>query len=876
MPAGFTDALRDRYTFERELGQGGMATVYLAQDLKHKRPVALKLLRAEYAQALGPARFRREIETAARLQHPHICAVYDSGEVAGHLWFTMPYVRGQSLRELLQQHGRLPVDQVLRIVREAAQGLQYAHEEGVVHRDIKPENILLSRDGVTLLADFGIARPLDSSEDHHLTRGGVAVGTPAYMAPEQAMGETSVDGRADQYSLAVTCYEMLAGAPPFVAATAAAVFATRLRDPTPSARTSRPEVSPAVDQALQRALSVEPADRFETIAEFARSLESPTTVSAPIPESTPSRRRIGLVLVLLALLVLLGAGSFLARWQSPAPVTVAKSATPKVLAVLPFENLGDSSDRYFADGVTDEVRTKLAQVGGLEVIARSSSVEYRETAKRPQDIARELGADYLLTGTVRWEKRPGKASRVRVIPELVEVRMGSAPRTRWGQQFDAALTDVFAVQADIAGKVANALDLALGAGTRERFAAKPTQDLDAYTAYLRGKELRAGERSPEAQRAAIIELQRAVTLDSTFAAAWAELAMTQLAAFRMGGSQSADADAAGESVQRAKALAPDLPDTRAATGSYQLIARGNPEAALAEYAAGLKIAPGRGDLLDFQAEAHLELGRWKEAIADLEHAARLDPRSPNVLGSLGDVYARARRYPEARNAIARARALRPSSMSLAYTRARIAAAEGDLNGVHQILGSMEDVLGRRAVVAFAALREDLIWTLDEERLRMLLQLTPADLDGGRADWSLAVAETHWLRGDQALARAYGDTAVAEYARLLAGWGTRYGRAQLIALKGMALGYAGRPAEGIVECRRALQLEPLSTGRSAPYIAYLLARNLVLAGDPERAVDQLEAILQVPDYVSSGWLRIDRTLERLRGNARFRQLSGSER
>ena len=261
--------------------------------------------------------------------------------------------------------------------------------------------------------------------------------------------------------------------------------------------------------------------------------------------------------------------------------------------MLPFENLGDSADAYFADGVTDEVRTKLAQVGGLEVIARSSSNEYRDSGKPPEEIARELGADYLLTGTVRWEKPPGGASRVRVIPELVDVRPGHAPRTRWGQQFDAAITDVFAVQADIAGQVANALNLAISAGTLERLAALPTRSIEAYTAYLRGKELRAGERSPETLRAALAQFARAVALDSRFAAAWAELGLAQLDAFRHGGSQSKDAEAAGRSVERAMALAPQSPDTRLASGWHQLVARGNPVERWPSTAPGCSLAGPR-------------------------------------------------------------------------------------------------------------------------------------------------------------------------------------------------------------------------------------------------------------------------------------------
>ena len=874
LPADVVDALRDEYALERVIGRGGMATVYLAQDLKHKRPVALKLLHPELSSSLGSRRFRLEIETAARLHHPHICAVYDSGEFPGvgngppRLWFTMPFVRGESLRERLRREGKLPIEQALRITREAAEALHYAHDEGVVHRDIKPENILLSDRGTTLVADFGVARPMGIGEGQHLTQAGLAVGTPTYMAPEQALAEGTVDARADQYALAATCYEMLAGAPPFTSPTAAAIIATRFREPTPSVRASRPEVSPPSDQALQRALALEPGDRFDSVAEFARSLVEETGAAVPAPR----HRRIVPVLG-AAVAAVVVAGGFLAWTGAGGSGTLGPSAAPKVLAVLPFENLGDSSDAYFADGVTDEVRTKLAQVGGLEVIARSSSNEYRHSGKPPQEIARELGADYLLSGTVRWEKPPGGASRVRVIPELVDVRPGQAPLTRWGQQFEAATTDVFAVQADIASQVASALDLALSAGTVERMAARPTRNVEAYTAYLRGKELRAGEHSPEALRAALAEFRGAVALDSRFAAAWAELGLAQLDAFRQGGSQSKDAEAAGRSVERASALAPESPDTRLASGWHQLIARGNPVGALAEYRAGLQISPGRADLLSATAAAEMSLGRWAEALIDLEHAARLDPRSPTVLGELSDVSARMGRLQEARTAIDRARELRPASMSLAYTNARIAAAEGDLDEVRAILQSMDAIHGPRAVVAYVALREDLIWALDDERQRLLLQLTPADLDGGKADWALALAETHWLRGEHSRARAYGNTAVTEFATLLYEWGDRAGRGQIMALRAMALAYAGRTAEATAEGEQASETQPPAEKVAGPYSRYLLARIYLLAGEPEKAMDRIEEILKVPDFFSPAWIRIDPTLAGLKRSARYREVVG---
>ena len=514
-------ALVGRYTLERELGRGGMSAVYLARDLKHDRPVAFKVLLPELAVTLGGNRFQREIRLAARLQHPHILPVHDSGETAGRLWFTMPFVDGESVRERLRREKRLPVEAALRITHDAAQALQYAHDQGVVHRDIKPENLLLTRDGNTLVADFGIARAMHGGEN--LTGTGASIGTPAYMSPEQANGEPT-DARTDVYSLGVVLFEMLTGKPPYTGATPMAIVAKWLTEPVPTVRAVRPEVPETVDEALRRALTQNPTERFATTADFVRALErgppGAGSTSGGAPAATPLEQSEAmpqrwLPAALLLAVLLLGVVGFFAWRGAAAPA----SAAPKVLAVLPFDNLGDSADAYFADGIADELRAKLSRLDGVQVIARGSSNQYRRTAKAPEEIARELGAGYLLTATVQWDKASGGPSRVRVSPELVEARTGV---TRWARPFDAAFTDVFSVQADIAGQVAGALHLALSDSSRARLAEVPTRNLEAYAHYLRSRELRSGEISPEALRGAIasgalvvlrywLELPRAMT-----------------------------------------------------------------------------------------------------------------------------------------------------------------------------------------------------------------------------------------------------------------------------------------------------------------------------------------------------------------------------
>ncbi len=871
------EALRDRYLLERVLGRGGMATVYLARDLKHDRQVALKVLDADLAASLGPERFQREIRLAARLQHPHILSVYDSGETAGHLWFTMPYVRGESLRDRLRREGILPVADALRIVRQAAQALSYAHKEGVIHRDVKPENLLLTEDGSTQVADFGIARAVEHQQDEQITEYGMALGTPAYMAPEQSSGEDRVDARADQYALAATCHEMLAGAPPFTGTSSHDLIVRRFTTPVPSVRAARPEVPPQVDQALHRALALKPGDRFASIAEFAAALAGAGTMpfdGAPpgSPSASATSRTASAVWAVGVVLLLVGAGLALARaFPVPSIDLGAPGHTRPLtrLAVLPFENIGDTTDAYFAEGIADEVRGKLALLSGLEVIARSSSSRYRVTDHSPAEIAKELEVKYLLTGTVRWERRPGKPTRVRVSPELVDVRSGA---TRWQKSFDAAVTDVFGIQGRIAGDVADALNLALAEPARRGLADQPTASIEAYTLYLHGKNLRAGEVAPLALRGALAAFQRAVEIDTAFGAAWAELAAAHVDALRLGGMRTDDAERARIAMARAGELAPESPDTRKARGRYAHVVRGDPAAGLAEYRAALRSAPGRSDLLDAAASAEMDLGLWSEAVADLEHAARLDPQSAEVLGDLGGVYMRLRRYGEARETIERARVLRPSSMWLAHSRARLAAMEGDLDGIRQVFESMEGMVGQRRVVAYVALREDLIWALDDDGRRGLLELTPEDLDGGRADWALAQSEVHWLLGHVGQARAYGDTAAAEFSELLAAYGDQVDRYQLVAVRGLALAYAGRYREALAEGIRAEAEQPGDQNTQTSYVRYVVARIHVLAGRPEGALDRLEALVDEPGLRSREFFRIDPSLAPLRDDPRFLRLA----
>jgi len=484
--------LADRYRVERELGRGGMARVYLARDLRHDRPVALKVLHPELGAALGAERFLREVRTAARLQHPNILTVFDSGtarpapgETGGPvLWYSMPYIDGESLRDRLRREVQLPVDEAVAIAREVAEALDYAHGRDVLHRDIKPENILLSR-GHALVGDFGIARALgdDRSGAERLTQTGLALGTPTYMSPEQASGADRLDARSDVYSLGCVLFEMLAGEPPFTGPTAQSVIAKRFTEAAPSPSRGGRTLPPQLDRLVRRALAPSPVDRFPSAGAMAAAL---------------------------------GTGG---RWpaQGGEPGESPRGPDPSI-AVLPFANLSRlPEDEYFADGMTDELINALAKEPGLHVVSRTSCFAFKGRLEDAREIGRRLHVATVLEGSVR---RAGH--RLRVASQLINVADGFL---LWSETFDREAEDVFAIQDEIARAIGGALRGRLLAPGRSSAIQRPTHDLQAYQLYLKGRQF-WNRRTEQDLGLALQCFQQALARDSGFALAHAGLADT--------------------------------------------------------------------------------------------------------------------------------------------------------------------------------------------------------------------------------------------------------------------------------------------------------------------------------------------------------------
>lgn len=848
-----------------------MATVYAARDIRHGRKVALKVLRSDLAATLGAERFRREITLAAGLQHPHIVPVHDSGETpSGTLWFTMPLIEGESLRDRLRRERQLSIDEALRITREVALALDYAHRHGVIHRDIKPENILLV-DGQAIVADFGIARPTTAAgSGETLTATGMSIGTPAYMSPEQAAGERTLDARTDVYSLGAVCYEMLTGEPPFAGPTAQAIAAKMMSGDVPSIRRVRPSVPETVEEAVRRALAPIPADRYATAGDFARALETAERTALISGSGTSAkrvRRRFPVAAAVLVGLVAIG-GALLLAWRTRHATGSAPNG-PVRIAVLPFDNLGDSADTYFADGITDEVRGKLAALPGLEVISTASSSQYRRTTKPQDEIGRELRVRYLLVGRVWWDKPPIGASRVRVEPELVQVADVRSPTNRWQAPFDAPLTDVFQVQTDIARQVASALEVRLTPAAQQVLAERPTQNLDAYVAYLRGEEASKMGDDRATVRRQIDAYRQAVNLDPTFALAWARLTLPY--ALLQGGEPTlATLDSARITAERAMTLAPHLPDALGAMSFYTYFVQHDYGRALSLDSTALVEAPNDPVLLYHLAGAEAFAGRFKAAVAHQERLTSLDPRFAQALWALGGTYTYLHRCLEARAPLDRALALEPSNLQFIQGRTHAALCLGDLADARSVLRAIPSTVDAAEIAAYYAANgglDDKGWVLDSAEQLLLLTLRPSAFNNDRGAWAMALAEQYGFRGDEARARAYADSALPVLED-----DAKQAPSEPHMMLGFALAYLGQKERAMRVGEHALALRPVAKDHVlGPWDQLLLAQIYVRVGEQEKALDLLESLLRIPSPITAAWLRIDPHFARLRGNPRFERL-----
>jgi serine/threonine-protein kinase len=577
-----------------------MATVYLAEDLKHRRKVAIKVLRPELGAMLGPDRFTREIRIAAALNHPHIVPLYDSGDAGGLLFYVMPYVRGESLRQKLRRETQLPIEEAIGIVRQVASALAHAHAQGLIHRDVKPENILL-HEGEAMVTDFGIALAAGAAPSERLTHAGLMVGTPEYMSPEQAAREGTLDARSDVYSLGCVLYELLAGEPPYTGPTAQAVIAKRFTDPVPRVRRLRAVVSPAVEQAVMKALARVPADRFASADAFAAAL----TASPDLQSRPPS------------------------------------------VAVLPFLSLSaNPENEFFADGITEDVIAQLTKIRSLKVISRTSVMPFKKREQSLREIGATLQVATLLEGSVRQA-----GDRVRIVAQLIDAE---TDRHLWAETYDRQLTDIFAIQTDVALQIAAALKAELSPDERTRIHREPTSDVRAYQLYLQGRHCYT-RYTEESIRKGIEYFRQAIVVDPGYALAHVGLALVyaEFAAGQGGGPLREDVayQEAMEAVTRALALDSGLGEAHSVLALLKCVHDFDWTGAEQEFKLALELSPGAADIYDHYGWLCSALERYDEALVLVKRAQELDPVAHRA--DLATTLLRAGRHEEALEAALR-------------------------------------------------------------------------------------------------------------------------------------------------------------------------------------------------------------------------------
>ncbi len=602
-------ALEQNYTIDRELGRGGMATVYLAQDVKHERLVALKVLHPDLAASLGPDRFLREIKTAARLNHPHILPMHDSGEANGFLYYVMPYVEGESLRERLDREELLPVDEVIHLTRGIASALDYAHRHNIVHRDIKPENVMLY-EGEAMVMDFGIAKAVSEAGAETLTQTGMMVGTPAYVSPEQAAGETNLDGRSDQYSLACVVYEMLSGHRAFTGATPQAILAKRFTESVKPIRSLRSAIPEGVERALAKAMSTDAPDRYRTAGMFAQALAS-KSLTTPTDTAT-----------------------------MPQPVvSMAKS-----IAVLPFTNMSaDAENEYFTDGMAEEIINALSKIQSLRVASRTASFAFKGKNEDIAEIGRKQKVSTFLEGSVRK-----MGNRLRITAQLVNVADGYH---LWSERYDREMEDIFAIQDEISQAIVKALRVILTEGEKKQIEKARAVNVQAYDYYLRGRQYFHQLRRKSLEYAKQM-FNKAIEIDPEYARAHAGVADCYSLLYTYFDAREFNLRQADIASSKALELEPELAEAHVARGLAVSLSKRFDEAE-GEFETAMRLDPKLFEAAYWYARARKSQGKYEESIKLFERAAALRPEDYQTPGFLAQSLEALGRKEEAAEAFRR-------------------------------------------------------------------------------------------------------------------------------------------------------------------------------------------------------------------------------
>ncbi len=847
-----------------------MGVVYKAQDTKLKRIVALKFLPANVLiSEEEKSRFLHEAQAAAALDHPNICTVYEIDEENGQTFIAMAYLEGKTVKEKLSS-APLSVEEAIDLTMQVAQGLQAAHEKGIIHRDIKSSNILVTEKGQAKIMDFGLARRGEATQ---LTKTGVTLGTVPYMSPEQSRGE-KVDNRTDIWSLGIVLYEMLTGGLAFKGEYNEAIIYAILHENPKPVTALRSGIPMEVERIIDKCLEKDRGDRYQRADELIVDLRrmqkrSSETVQLGEVRSTIYSKKKLWVGIVTAILLVGVASVFITLNLHPSKTESASER--KMLAVLPFENLESPDQEYFADGMTEEITSRLSGLSGLGVIARSSAMQYKKTTKSIKQIGDELAVSYILQGTIRSETVDG-ARHVRINPQLIKVADGTQV---WSQPYEAILSGVFKLQSDISSQVASALDVALLQPERKALESKPTNNPEAYDAYLRGNEYLARGYEEKDIRIAEQMFQRAVELDPNFAVGYAQISIVHARLYWYHFDHTEESVIkARETAEKALQLNPELPDAHVAMGWYYYWCRLDYDNALKEFEIAQKSQPNNAALFMGIGSVMRRQGKMEDAITNLLKAVDLDPRSSGGLYELGQTYVLVRKYPEAERSYDHALSLSPDFALPYYEKARLYLLwEGNAVKSRAILEeAVQKANGEYyPEVRYLFVMIDVSEKKYQDALRRLTS-TPLKVIQDQFRFiprELLYAQLYGLMHQPQQERAYYDSARIIVEDLVRNQpeDSRFHSALGIAYAGL-----GRKQDAIREGKAAVDALPIAkeAWRGA-YRVIDLARIYTMVGEHDAAIDQIEQLLSIPSEISIPWLRIDPIWTSLRDNPRFKKL-----
>jgi serine/threonine protein kinase/tetratricopeptide (TPR) repeat protein len=852
------------YKILERLGGGGMGVVYKAQDLKLERLVALKFLPPDLTRdPEAKQRFVHEAQAASALDHPNICDIHDIGETEdGQLFIVMTCYEGETLKKRIER-GPLRIEDALAIAIQVAQGLARAHEAGIVHRDIKPANIMVTSRGEAKIVDFGLAKLTARTV---FTKAGTTLGTVAYMSPEQTKGDPA-DHRVDIWSLGVVLYEMVTGQLPFKGDYENAVVYSILNAQPEPMTALRTAVPMELERIVQKCLCKHPRERYQHVDELLVDLQSCSKVTSQIGAQTQRPtvalrrgRRLFWYGAALGLAALALVAYVLLSHQEGSPSEL------KMIAVLPFENLGTAEDEYFADGLTDVIISHLSSVSRLGVISRTSSMQYKRTSKSLPVVAKELGVDYILEGTIQWVKTAGN-QRIRITPQLIKV---SGDVHLWADDIDRTIDDIFAVQTEIATRVVKSLDIALGESERRTVEAIPTKNLEAYQAYLRGLSLsHRYERSN--MKTAIEMFQRAVALDSTFALAYARLSRAHLNYFWEGyGHTKERLSIAKECIDRAFALQGELPEAYLALGCYYYWGYRNYDRALEALAVAEKKLPNNSDVLESVAAIWRRQGKCEAAAERWKKAFELDPQAANLPTEIGNTLVALGRYADAEAYYDRSISLLPDQEYAYRLKAWVSVLwHGDIKKRRSELERIPTQYDPWVALTWQDMYER-NYQSALDRLSHASENVHED-QGSFTPVTLLRGLVYRFMNDLEHSRASFDTARVFLESEIK---KRPDDHRLHSSLGIVYAGLGRTDEAVTEGELAVEQLPIALDAlDGVYPLQSLVGIYTMLGKYDAALDKLEYLisLHAPKWTTAPLLRIDPTYDPLRSNLRFQAL-----